>query len=156
MKKNFYAMADRILIDTNILLYAYDRAEPVKQPKALAVLDRFVTWRIGVLTPQILAEFFVNATRKLDPPLTVEDAYERIQNYLLAWDVIDVTGPIVLEAVRGVHTYKMSYWGAQIWASAKLYQIPVIFSEDFDVGAVVEGVRFVNPFAEDFNLENWE
>ena len=55
-------MADRVLIDTNILLYAYDRAEPVKQPKALAVLDRLVTWRIGVLTPQVLAEFFVNAT----------------------------------------------------------------------------------------------
>jgi predicted nucleic acid-binding protein len=37
-----------------------------------------------------------------------------------------------------------------------LHQISVIFSEDFNVGAVVEGVRFVNPFAEDFNLENWE
>jgi predicted nucleic acid-binding protein len=118
--------------------------------------DCLVTWRIGVLTPQVLAEFFVNATRKLDPPLTVEDAYERIQNYLMSWEVIDVTGPIVLEAVRGVRTYKISYWDAQIWASARLYQIPVILSEDFDVGAVVEGVRFVNPFAEDFNLENWE
>ena len=149
-------MADRVLIDTNILLYAYDRAEPVKQPKALAVLDRLVTGSIGVLTPQILAEFFVNATRKLDPPLTVEDAYERIQNYLLAWEVIDITGPIVLEAARGVRAYKMSYWDAQIWASARLYQIPVIFSEDFNVGAVVEGIRFMNPFAEDFNLENWE
>ena len=156
MKKDFHAMADRVLIDTNILLYAYDRAEPVKQPKALAVLDRLVTWGIGVLTPQILAEFFVNATRKLDPPLTMEDAYERIQNYLLAWEVIDVTGPIVLEAARGVRAYKMSYWDAQIWASARLHQIPVIFSEDFNVGAVVEGVRFVNPFAEDFNLKNWE
>ncbi len=86
----------------------------------------------------------------------MEDAYERIQNYLLAWEIIDVTGPIVLEATRGVSTYKMSYWDAQIWASARLYQIPVIFSEDFNVGAVVEGIRFVNPFAEDFNLENWE
>ena len=156
MKKDSHAMADRVLIDTNILLYAYDRAEPVKQPKALAVLDRLVTWRTGVLTSQILAEFFVNATRKLDPPLTVEDAYERIQNYLLAWEIIDVTGLIVLEAARGVRTYKMSYWDAQIWASARLHQISVIFSEDFNVGAVVEGVRFVNPFAENFNLENWE
>ncbi len=86
----------------------------------------------------------------------MEDAYERIQNYLLAWEIIDVTGPIVLEATRGVSCDTMSYWDAQIWASARLYQIPVIFSEDFNVGAVVEGIRFVNPFAEDFNLENWE
>jgi predicted nucleic acid-binding protein len=49
----------------------------------------------------------------------------------------------------------MSYWDAQIWASARLQQIPVIFSEDFNGGAVVEGISFVNPFAEDFNLGNW-
>jgi predicted nucleic acid-binding protein len=59
-------MVDKIMVDTNILLYAYDRGEPVKQPKALAALDLLATRRLGVLTAQVLAEFFVNATRKLD------------------------------------------------------------------------------------------
>ena len=77
-------MADKILVDTNVLLYAYDRGDPVKQPEAIAVLDRLATLRLGVLTPQVLAEFFVNATRKLEPPLSIEEAYDRIQNYLLA------------------------------------------------------------------------
>jgi predicted nucleic acid-binding protein len=53
-----------------------------------------------------------------------------------------LTGPIVLETARGVRTYKMSYWNAQIWASATLHQIPVIFSEDFNEGTVVEGISF--------------
>lgn len=61
--------------------------------------------------------------------------------------------PMTLEAVRGVRTYKMAYWDAQIWASARLHQIPLIFTEDFNVGAVIEGVRFVNPFEEGFNLD---
>ena len=148
-------MADKIMVDTNVLLYAYDRGEPVKQPQAEAVLDSLATLRLGVLTPQVLAEFFVNATRKLEPPLTTEEAYDRIQNYLLAWEVLDVRGAIVLEAVRGVRTHKMAYWDAQIWASARLHQIAVIFSEDFNVGAVVEGVRFVNPFADGFDLDSW-
>lgn len=148
-------MADKIMVDTNVLLYAYDRGEPVKQPQAETVLDRLATLRLGVLTPQVLAEFFVNATRKLEPPLTIEEAYDRIQNYLLAWEVLDVRGAIVLEAVRGVRTHKMAYWGAQIWASARLHQIAVIFSEDFNVGSVVEGVRFVNPFADGFDLDSW-
>jgi predicted nucleic acid-binding protein len=148
-------MVDKILVDTNVLLYAYDRGDPVKQPEAVAVLDRLATLRLGVLTPQVLAEFFVNATRKLEPPLTIEEAYDRIQNYLLAWEVLDVRGTIVLEAVRGVRTHKMAYWDAQIWASARLHQISVIFSEDFNVGAVVEGVRFVNPFADGFDLDSW-
>ena len=146
-------MADKILVDTNVLLYAYDQGEPVKQSQAAAVLDRLASMRLGVLTPQVLAEFFVNATRKLERPLTVEQAYDRIQNYLLSWEILDLSGSIILEAVRGVRTYQMAYWDAQIWASARLHQIPLIFTEDFNVGAVIEGVRFVNPFEEGFNLD---
>ena len=145
-------MVDRIMVDTNILLYAYDRAEPVRQPRALAVLDTLVKRHIGVLTPQVLAEFYVNATRKLEPPLTDEEAYERIQNYMLSWEVLELSGLVVLEAARGVRTHKMAYWDAQIWASARLHQIPTVFTEDFNVGAVIEGVRFINPLADDFDL----
>lgn len=148
-------MADRIMVDTNILLYAYDTAEPVRQPRALATLDVLVKRHMGVLTPQILAEFYVNATNKLEPPLTDEEAYERLQNYMLSWEILELTGPIVLEAARGVRIYKMAYWDAQIWASARLHQIPAVFSEDFNVGAVIEGVRFINPLADDFDLDTW-
>ena len=100
-------MADKILVDTNILLYAYDQGEPEKQSQAVAVLDHLATLRLGVLTPQVLAEFFVNATRKLEKPLTGEEVYDRIQNYLLSWEILDLSGSIILEAVRGVRTYKM-------------------------------------------------
>ena len=146
-------MVDKILVDTNILLYAYDLGEPIKQPKAAAILDHLVTRNAGVLTAQILAEFFVNGTRKLGKPLTANEAYDRIQNYLLAWDVLAVTGAIVLEAARGVRIYKMNYWDAQIWAAARLNQIPTILTEDFNVGATIEGVRFLNPFEEGFKME---
>ena len=56
-----------------------------------------------------------------------------------------MTGAIVLEAIRGVKEYQLSFWDAQIWATAKLNQIPVVYSEDFNVGAIIEGVRFINP-----------
>ena len=148
-------MADNIMVDTNILLYAYDRGEPSKQPQALAILDHLAVNRLGVLTSQVLAEFFVNATRRLRPPLTTEEAYGSIQNYLLSWEILDITGPIVLEAVRGVRTYQMAYWDAQIWASAKMSQIPIVFSEDFGQRAAIEGVRFVNPFGSDFDFKAW-
>jgi len=146
-------MADKILVDTNILLYAYDRGEPAKQPLALAVLNGLVTHDLGALTPQILAEFFVNATKKLQPSLTIKEALSSIENYLLSWEIFDITGPIVLEAIRSVYTYRMPYWDAQIWASAHLNQIPVVLSEDFGDGVSIEGVRFVNPFSAGFNLE---
>ncbi len=148
-------MGDRILVDTNVLLYAYDRGEPVKQLQALSVLNSLVMYDLGVLTSQVLAEFFVNATRMLQPPLTVEKAYDRIQNYLLSWEILEITGAIVLEAARGVRTHRMAYWDAQIWAAARMNQIQVVFSEDFDEGTVIEGIRFVNPLDRDFNMETW-
>jgi predicted nucleic acid-binding protein len=148
-------MADKILVDTNVLLYAYDRGEPMKQPRALSLLNSLVMHDLGVLTSQVLAEFFVNATRNLQPPLTAKEAHERIQNYLLSWEILDITGAIVLEAIRGVRTHQMAYWDAQIWASARLNQIPVVLSEDFGDGVVIEGVKFVNPFGRNFKMEAW-
>lgn len=103
----------------------------------------------------MLAEFFVNATKKLRPPLTLEEAYIRIQNYLLSWEVLDINGAIVLEAIRGARTYQMTYWDAQIWASAKMNQISIVISEDFGDGVMIENVRFANPFGSNFKLEAW-
>ncbi|MBC7248698.1 MAG: PIN domain-containing protein [Anaerolineae bacterium] len=148
-------MSASIFVDTNVLVYAYDRSEPQKQLQALEVLDRLVTTGVGAISSQVLSEFFVAVTRKIAAPLTVDEAYERIKNYLQSWIVLDLTGMVVLEAARGVRDHQFNFWDAQVWAVARLNQIPVVFSEDFRVGMVVEGVRFVNPFAEDFQLEEW-
>jgi len=97
----------------------------------------------------------VAVTRKISAPLSVAEAHERVKNYLQSWAVVDLTGMIVLEAARGVRDHQFSFWDAQIWATARLNQVPVIFSEDFTDGAVIEGIRFVNPFAESFDIEEW-
>ncbi len=140
-------MIAKVFVDTNILVYAYDRSELQKQQLALKVLDQLVKAGTGVLSTQVLAEFFVTVTspKKLAFPLSVADGYERLQNYLQAWEVVELTGMVVLEAARGVRDYQFSFWDAQIWATARLNQIPLVYSEDFNVGAVIEGVRFTNP-----------
>jgi predicted nucleic acid-binding protein len=55
----------------------------------------------------------------------------------------------------GVRDHQLSYYGAQIWASARLNQVPVICGEDFQDGQILEGVRFVNPFADEFVIDEW-
>jgi predicted nucleic acid-binding protein len=62
---------------------------------------------------------------------------------------------IVLEATRGMRDHKLSYYDAQIWACARLNQVPVIFTEDFQDGQTLEGIRFVNPFAGNFVIDEW-
>jgi predicted nucleic acid-binding protein len=148
-------MTGRILVDTNVLVYAYDRTEPEKQSQARVVLDRIARVELGAISTQVLAEFFVTVTRKLAVPLAVSEAYERVSNYLQSWPVMDMTAIAVLEAIRGVRDHQLNFWDAQIWAIARLNQIAVVFSEDFSDGQVIEGVRFVDPFAQGFSVEDW-
>ncbi|MBA3945787.1 MAG: PIN domain-containing protein [Herpetosiphonaceae bacterium] len=148
-------MTASVLVDTNILVYAYDRSEYDKQQRAVTVLDELASNGLGILSTQVLAEFFVTVTRKIVVPLSVAEARIRIDHYLHAWTIINVTGMVIMEATRGVQDYQLSFWDAQIWATARLHQIPVVFSEDFNVGASLEGVRFINPLVSDFRLANW-
>ena len=148
-------MSAKVLVDTNVLVYAYDRSQPEKQRRALETLDYLATSGIGAVSTQVLAEFFIVVTRKIAAPLSVGDAYKRLENYLQSWALVEVSGMIVLEAARGVRDYQLSFWDAQIWAAARLNQMSFVFSEDFSSGAVIEGIRFVNPLAASFQLENW-
>ncbi len=63
---------------------------------------------------------------------------------------------VVLKALRGVRDHQLFYYDAQVWATARLNQVPVIFREDFSSNTTLEAVHFVNPFASDFVLENWD
>ena len=148
-------MSGEILVDTNVLVYAYDRSEPVKQRQAVEVLDTLTAHDLAVVSTQILAEFFVTVTRKISAPLTPSEAYGRLENLLQSWNILEMTGLVVLEAARGVREYQFSFWDAQIWAAAHLNQLRIVFSEDFNTHAVIEGVRFVNPFAPDFHISDW-
>jgi predicted nucleic acid-binding protein len=142
-----------ILIDTNVLVYAHDRGEFAKQEQAIRVLEHLHLTSSGRLSVQCLAEFFRATTRGPSPKLTVAEAVQQVERLARAWLVLSVTPLIVIEAARGVRDHQLAYWDAQIWATARLNQIPVIFSEDFSAGAALEGVRIVNPFAADFVLE---
>ena len=119
------------------------------------VLNRLRENGLGRLSTQNLAEFINAAMRKLDPPLTAAQAMEQTALFAATWPVHDLTPQIVLEATRGVRDHRLAYYDAQIWAAARLNQVPLIFSEDFQDGQILEGVRFINPFVEPFELEVW-
>jgi len=144
-----------ILIDTNLLIYLYDPNHPDKQKQSERVLEQLELTRSGRLSVQALAEFFSVATRKLSPSLTSAQALDQVTLFTRLWPVFDLTPMIVMEAGRGVRDHRLSYYDAQVWATARLNQVPVIFSEDFRDGSILEGVRFVNPFSPKFLPEKW-
>ena len=139
-------------LDTNVVVYAYDPADAEKRRRALAVLTRLGAQQRGALSAQVLSEFVVTVTRKITPPLTLEEAEQRVTNYMRAWRVYALTARIVVEAVRGVRQHQLAYWDSLIWATAKLSGVPTVLSEDFTDGRLIAGVRFLNPFAATFDL----
>jgi len=144
-----------ILLDTNVLVYACDPGEPIKRAQAGAVLRACEQAGNGRLSVQCLSEFVAASTRRLKPPLTLTEATRQVERLSQSLPVFDLTPMIVLEALRGVREHGLSYYDAQIWAAARLNQVPVIFSEDFNSGSVLDGVRFVNPLVTDFDLAAW-
>ncbi len=140
------------LLDTNVLVYIVDPEDPKKQSRAEEVMNALRANQNGRLSVQNLAEFFYTTTRKLKPPLSPRQAMEQIDRFQTLWPVFSLTPLIVTEAARAVRDYQLAYYDAQIWATARLNGVAIVLSEDFQTGRTLEGVQFVNPFADDFQL----
>lgn len=145
----------QILIDTNILVYAFDPHNRERQDKALLVLEALVVSGSGRLSVQSLSEFISATTKERRKILNIAEAIKYAEHLARIFQIFDLTPLVVLEAARGVRDYGMSFYDAQIWAAARLNQVQVIFSEDFSAGQVIEGIRFANPLQDDFELSDW-
>ncbi len=139
------------LVDTNVLVYAHDPRDRDKQAKAFRVLDRLVRSEGAVLSVRCLSEFFTVVTRRLPERMMPTEAVAQVERLVRSCRVLDLTAAVVLEGCRGSAQHQMSVWDALIWAAAKLNQIPHVLTEDAEHGRFLEGVRFLNPFAESFD-----
>src|ERR671921_1875789 len=128
-------MVARYVVDTNVLVYALDRRETEKRERAREVLRRVGGARTAALPAQVLSEFANACLRKLEPRPGAEAIRREVERLMLAFPVLPLTGPVVLEALRGVREHLLSYYDGQIWAVARLGQVAMILSEDFDTGA---------------------
>ncbi|HXH95266.1 MAG TPA: PIN domain-containing protein [Thermoanaerobaculia bacterium] len=146
---------DEVLIDTNILIYAHQPSETVKYDRALRAIETLTTSGLGRLSAQVLGEFMAATIRGRRSILGIDDALRQATLLASAFPVLDQTAMVVLEAGRGVREHQLSYFDAQIWATARLNQVPTIFTEDFTNGRRLEGVHFLNPLLPSFDLERW-
>ncbi len=133
----------RSLVDTNILVYSRDLNEPVKRARAIEVIDQLRASGELVLSAQCLNEFSSTSLRRGTPISEVRIAVSRWHDL---GDVLPLTGAATAAALTAVEQYRLSFWDALIWATARDADVPVVLSEDFQDGREIEGVRFVNPF----------
>ncbi|MFZ0959081.1 MAG: PIN domain-containing protein [Candidatus Sulfotelmatobacter sp.] len=135
-------MPARSFFDTNVLIYADDKADPAKQQRALDLVAEHRRGRTGVVSLQVLQEYFVTLTRKL----RVDARIARRKVELLA--EFDVATPEVADILAAIDLHRLhgfSFWDALVLRAAKQAGCSVLFSEDMQEREI-DGLQIVNPF----------
>ncbi len=136
-------MSARSFLDTNVLLYTDDRDAPAKQRRALDLVSELRRAGAGVLSLQVLQEYFVGATRKLrvDPAVARRklELFARFEVVQLGVD--DLVASVDLHRLHGV-----AFWDALVLRAAGRGDCSVLYSEDLQHGRSYDGVRVLNPF----------
>ena len=139
-------MSDRIFVDTNILIYAHDRDAGEKYRTAAAIVEGLWTARTGVVSTQVLQEFYVNITKKIPTPLSRAMAADLVRGFL-AWRVVTVTPSIILKAFEIEKRSQISFWDSMIVSAALKANSTKILSEDLKAGQEIAGMMIENPLA---------
>jgi predicted nucleic acid-binding protein len=139
-------MSDKTFVDSNILIYAHDVDAKAKHDTAKDVLRELWSQRTGVLSVQVLQEFYVNVTRKIASPLSKEEARLVVNSYTV-W-CTETTAAEIAAAFRIEDESRIKFWDALIVASAAKASAVRILSEDMNDQQITAGVRIENPFAQ--------
>jgi len=134
----------KYFVDTNILIYAHDRAAGKKHERARQLVEHLWTTGQGALSTQVLQELCVNLRRRLAHPLPSAEIRKLIEDYL-SWEIVINTPQSILAALEIEARYKVSYWDALILQAAESCGAAVLYSEDLAHRQRYGAVEVVNP-----------
>ena len=134
-----------VFVDSNVLIYSEDPANPRKQEMALAWLNTLWVRRIGRLSTQVLNEFYVNVTRKISPPMPTGDARAKVRRYV-DWNPWRIDAATVESAWAVEARYGLHYWDSLVVASAQHMGCDYLLSEDLAHEQRYGKVQVLNPF----------
>ncbi len=131
-------------VDSNVLVYALDRHDRPRRKRSRELLSDLRRSGGGVISTQVLQEFYVVATRKLSiEPLRVKPMLQWFEKH---FELVVITGPLVREAIDCSILSKLSFWDALIVVAAESARAGQLYTEDFSDGQTIRGVRVRNPF----------
>jgi predicted nucleic acid-binding protein len=132
----------KVFLDTNILVYSMDKADSGKQKKCRNCIEKLSQKNNGVISTQVMQEFYLAATVKLGAePLIVKDILRSFERF----ETVVITPDLIREAVDCSIINRLSFWDALIVVSAESAQCEVLWTEDLNHGQVIRGVRIENP-----------
>jgi predicted nucleic acid-binding protein len=139
-------MTAPVFVDTNVLVYARDASEPLKQSRAAEWLGYLWRERAGRISTQVLSEYYVSVTRKLRPGLPAQEAWDDVQA-LCAWRPQAIDEGVLRRGREIEARYALGWWDSLIVAAAQAQGSAVLLSEDLQDGGIYGGVLVRSPFS---------
>jgi len=141
-------MTVRCFVDTNVLVYARDSREPVKQAHAAEWIE--LLWReaAGRTSSQVLSEYYSVVTRRLIPRVSPDEAWDDTR-MLFAWDPQPIDPTLLIRAREIEQRWRLSWWDSMVVAAAQLQGCALLLTEDLQDGAQYGGVTVHCPFTHD-------
>jgi predicted nucleic acid-binding protein len=134
-----------VFVDTNVLLYAFDEADPAKRDRSRAWLAACWRGRCGRLSTQVLNEFYSNARRKFSAAISAGDARSEVRRYQ-QWRPWQIDQATVETAWAVESRCNLNYWDALLVAAAQHLGCTLLLTEDLQHDQRIDKLRIVNPF----------
>ena len=132
----------KVFLNTNILVYSLDQADAVKMAKCRGLIRSLTAESRGVISTQVMQEFYVAATSKLGAdPLLTKDILRSLERF----ETVVVSPTLIKDAIDCSIINRLSFWDALIVVSAESAQCEILWTEDLNHGQIIRGVRIENP-----------
>lgn len=139
-------MSAKFFLDTNVFVYLFDATAPSKAKKASRLVRDAVDTGKGIVSYQVVQEFFNVALRRFAKPMSVAEAEQYLITVFRPLLSVRSSPALFVEALRIAGKHRLRWYDSIIVASAKEGQCETLYSEDFQHGREIEGLRIENPF----------
>lgn len=138
-------MSDNVFFDTNILVYANDTSEPAKKQVARKLIKDALLNKTAVISIQVLSEFWVTVTQKIQTPLPEPVAEKQIELFEIM-EIVNLDLLLFKSALKLKKMNRLSYWDSLIVAAANYSDCKILYSEDLNNGQQISNTTIMNPF----------
>jgi predicted nucleic acid-binding protein len=134
-------------LDTKVLIYLFDKDSPNKAAVARQLYSRLVREKSGLVSVQVLQEFFVTLSKKFTVTLSPDDVEKEVRDLSVLLKVIETDVALVLDSITLSRRYRLSFWDGLIIQAALRGGASVLYTEDLQDGQVIDALTIKNPFA---------
>jgi predicted nucleic acid-binding protein len=139
-------MSARFFLDTNIFVYSFDRSAPAKNRRAAQLVRDAVNTNRGVVSYQVVQEFFNAALKRFPVPMTLAEAEQYLRGVFRSLLAVHSSLALFAEALTIQTANKLSWYDSLIVAAAIQAKCEILYTEDLQHGQQYGSLKVVNPF----------